>query len=127
MAHDKNSTNAESRRPQPVDDVEPVAMLVAAADLTRRLIAEGRQLYDFQYNWGSFGSWILVAGTSHRRVQVVWDGKESSLRVERFRMNEGSGRPSWEEVEYIALRGSNTVERMARALDCIVRYSRPDQ
>lgn len=49
--------------------------------LAESCAAKGITLYSHQYDDLAFGSWTLVAGHPHERLQFAWDGKESHLDV----------------------------------------------
>ena len=47
--------------------------------LAESCAAKGITLYSHHYDDLAFGSWTLVAGHPHERLQFTWDGKESHL------------------------------------------------
>jgi hypothetical protein len=47
--------------------------------LTEQCEKERLTLYEREYNYMYFGSWIIVIGTSKKRIKIYWDGKASHL------------------------------------------------
>jgi hypothetical protein len=53
------------------------------AALSERLASRGRcAIYRHQYDYLTFGSWQLVAGSRRRRFRFTWDGRDRFLDVE---------------------------------------------
>ena len=76
--------------------------------------------YCHRYDALSFGSWVVEAGTRHRRVRATYDGREGLLRLEEAVVNSNSSPAEWREQE------SQVVTAMAawdRAREVIVRSS----
>ena len=53
------------------------------ARLSKELGDGGIAVYGHRYDALSFGSWVVDAGTRHRRVRVTYDGREGLLRFAR--------------------------------------------
>jgi len=67
-------------------------------NLTSECEALGLTLYEHEYHHQVFGSWLLVIGKPHDRLQFSWDGKESYLGVAYSSFNNGNSNPNWESL-----------------------------
>jgi hypothetical protein len=91
------------------------------ARLSKKLGDDGIALYSHRYDALSFGSWVVDAGTRHRRVRVTYDGREGLLRVEDAVVNSNSSPTEWRERESQVVTPTAAWER---AREVIVRSSR---
>ena len=66
--------------------------------LSEFCVRSGLSIYEHQYCYLSFGSWILVVGRSHKRLRFSWDGKEGLLTIEHSNFESQSCPPSWKSV-----------------------------
>jgi hypothetical protein len=80
------------------DAAYSLMFLNAIAGLATRLSVDGLAVYSLRYDYPAFGSWELVAGGRHGRVQVGWDGKDGVLRVRAARLARPADPPQWRPV-----------------------------
>jgi hypothetical protein len=68
-----------------------VVFFEALAELSKALAGHELAIYEANFDYVNFGSWWLIAGTSHRRLRFLFDGKEGWLEAfeSEFR-NQGS-------------------------------------
>ena len=109
------------------DDIESsVGQLEGLTKVARSLAAKGLILYRCRYDFQGFGSWLIEAGTSHRRLQVVQDGKERCVRYQTARLQNAGGVPEWEERESVPLNAvSNSTELINWVATLIDKYGPP--
>jgi len=69
------------------------------ARLSQELGDDGIAVYCHRYDALSFGSWVVEAGTRHRRVRVTYDGREGLLRLDDAVVNSNSSPTEWRERE----------------------------
>jgi hypothetical protein len=62
-------------------------------------------IYAFDYDYLTFGSWAMVAGSRHRRVRIQFDGKEEHLEVSQATVGDSRSSLSWHALS------SPTLER----------------
>ena len=85
-------------------DIESsVSHLEAMTTIARLLAANALVVYRCRYDFLAFGSWLVEGGTSHRRLQIVRDGKQSTLRCSTARLQNAGAVPEWEEQEVVSL------------------------
>lgn len=72
-------------------------------EVARRLAREGHVIYAAYYNFQSFGSWTLEAGTAHRRFRIAWDGKEGWVTFATASLTNASAVPEWHDQEQVPL------------------------
>ena len=93
---------------------------VAHADrvlaMARRLAASGIAVYKYEHLTLTFGSWLVVAGTRHRRMQFTWDGREILLVVSQASSGDSRQPLTWHHVRSLNLRDSEAVSEMERLL-----------
>jgi hypothetical protein len=61
------------------DSIESAAFPNALAAFAKRLTSRHVAIYGVAYDLLHFGSWTLEVGRRHRRILLVWNGKESRL------------------------------------------------
>ena len=91
------------------------------AELSRRLDEVGIALYSHRYDFLAFGSWMVEAGTRHRRVRVTYDGREGLLRFEDAFVHSSKSPIEWRERECQFVSRTAASER---AMEAIVRSCR---
>ena len=109
----------------PIDDgQEALIHLRALLALAERLRAHSIAVLAHQYNYLAFGSWTMIVGNRHRRVQLNWDGREFLLSSARSEFGGTSAPATWRPFESKRLEGADlegiyrVVEDLAsRALD----------
>ena len=106
------------------DEVESTGngfkMLVDLADV---VAANGLTVYRCRYDFLSFGSWVLEAGTPHRRLQIVLDGTESLLRVSSARVMNVTSPPLWEEQEVVPVDSSDAAGAGRQAAQLLQKHA----
>ena len=55
-------------------------------------------LWEYHYDYLAFGNWQIVIGSSKKRMQFSWDGKESLLDVCASSFQNSNSIPSWESA-----------------------------
>jgi hypothetical protein len=86
------------------DDVErSIDQLEVAMKIARCLANGGLVVYRCRYDFLAFGSWVIEAGTSHRRLQLVRDGQQRTLRYSTARLQNAGAVPEWQEQEVVPL------------------------
>jgi hypothetical protein len=80
-------------------------------DVARFLMANGLVLYHCEYRF-SFGSWQVEAGTPHRRLRIVRDGKERTLTCASARVNNAGSIPQWHQEEPVSLDRVSTARQI---------------
>jgi hypothetical protein len=63
--------------------------------LSVRLAVLGVAIYEHSWHSLVFGSWVLVAGSRHRRFRFCWDGREFFIDVSRSEHPSGGIRAQW--------------------------------
>jgi hypothetical protein len=91
------------------------------ARLSRKLGDDGIALYSHRYDALSFGSWVVDAGTRHRRVRATYDGREGVLRFESAVVHSNASPIAWREGQSVAVVPTAALER---ATEEIVRCCR---
>lgn len=83
--------------------------------MARRLAPFGVAIYKCEYLTLTFGSWLVVAGTRHRRLQFSWDGREFSFTISQ---TAGDSRQplGWQHLRTINLGCEQAVTEMERVL-----------
>lgn len=92
------------------------------ARLSRRLGDHGIAMYSHRYDALSFGSWVVDAGTRHRRVRATYDGREGALRFESAVVHSNASTIEWREGQTVAVPPGDVWER---ATEEIVRSCQP--
>ena len=69
--------------------------------IARLLAGNGLVVFRCRFDFFAFGSWVIEAGTSHRRLQLVHDGKDGALRCATARLQNAGAVPEWEEHEVV--------------------------
>jgi hypothetical protein len=98
--------------------IEAPRHLEQIAELERVLQAIGVTLYEHHYHYLIFGSFELVVGKPHRRMKIVWDGKESCLTVERSKFPNQGAHPEWKHEQLLRISSDavvETIEQVVRA------------
>ncbi|PYP18622.1 MAG: hypothetical protein DMD54_04765 [Gemmatimonadetes bacterium] len=103
------------------DSEEALKHLRRVVSLAERLRLHSIAVYTHQYNYLAFGSWSLVAGNRHRRVQLTWDGKEFVLSCAASEFGGSSAPASWRPLESKHLEGADAEEIARAAVDFAVR------
>jgi len=103
------------------DSEEALKHLRGVVSLAERLRAHSIAVYAYQYHYLAFGSWSLVAGNRHRRVQITWDGKEFLLSCAASEFRGSSAPGSWRPFESKQLEGADAEEISRSAEDFAVR------
>lgn len=91
------------------------------ARLSRKLGDDGIALYSHRYDALSFGSWVVDAGTRHRRVRATYDGREGVLRFESALVRSNASPIEWHEGQTLDVPPAAAWER---AIEEIVRSCR---
>src|SRR6185295_2830118 len=77
QAKDDLSTTGGRHRPENTsmskDAQDSLQHLDAMLTLGRDLATESIAVFEHRFDYLHFGSWVLVAGSRHRRVRLVWD------------------------------------------------------
>jgi hypothetical protein len=55
-------------------------------------------IFEHQYNYMVFGSWLMVIGKSKHRMKFNWDGKESYLGISVSEFQNSNSPANWEPV-----------------------------
>jgi hypothetical protein len=85
-------------------DTEPSAnALEGVAEVARLITARGLPVYRCEFDFLAFGSWTIETGTRHRRIRIVYDGKEHRLCCSTAALENTSSIPTWQERETIAV------------------------
>lgn len=71
--------------------------------ISRHLTTSGLVVYRCRYDFMAFGSWVIEAGTSHRRVQVVRDGQGGTFGFSTARLQNAGAVPNWQQREEASL------------------------
>jgi hypothetical protein len=90
------------------------------ARLSRELREQRIAIYSHGYDYLAFGSWMIEAGTRHRRVQVTYDGKEGLLRSREAVVPSNNAIREWEDREESRVAAPRAA--FVRAADVIIRY-----
>ena len=97
--------------------VEPRSHLERVAELERTL--KGVTLFEHHYYLLVFGSFELEFGKPHRRLRIVWDGRERFLTVQRSNFPNQSSHPEWKNEQLIRVPAEmdvfETIENVVRA------------
>lgn len=91
------------------------------ARLSKELGDGGIAVYSHRYDALSFGSWVVDAGTRHRRVRVTYDGREGLLRFENAVVRSSASAIEWREGETL---GATSAAAWARAMEEITKSCR---
>jgi len=75
--------------------IEHIQSVNKLADYCKQL---GLTIFEHEYNYMAFGSWVLVIGKDKHRIKFNWDGKESYLGVAASKFQNSNSLPSWEPV-----------------------------
>ena len=52
-------------------------------------------IYRVNYDYLSFGSWVIECGTRHHRSRLVWDGKEFLISLSQCDVSDSRARREW--------------------------------
>lgn len=91
------------------------------ARVSKKLGDHGIALYSHRYDALSFGSWVVDAGTRHRRVRATYDGREGLLRFEKAAVDSSTSSIDWREGESLGVAPAGAWER---AMEVIVTSCR---
>lgn len=84
------------------DDVESsIGQLETLTRIARSLAGSGLIVYRCRYDFLAFGSWVIEAGTSHHRLQIVRDGQRRTLRYATARLQNAGVVPEWDEHDVV--------------------------
>ena len=84
--------------------------------MARRLAPFGVAIYKYEYLTLTFGSWIVVAGTRHRRLQFTWDEREFVFSISQATAGNSRQPLGWRHLRSISLRYEQAVAEMERVL-----------
>ena len=96
-----------------IDQVETLARIA------RLFGNRGLTLYRVSFDYLAFGSWELEAGTPHRRLQILRDGRERTLRYATARVHNEGAFPEWEEHETIPFEAVSSQDDLERWLEAV--------
>ncbi|MGZ9108975.1 MAG: hypothetical protein ACXW4B_09170 [Micavibrio sp.] len=77
------------------------------AILTKRLAEKKLQIFEAHYDYQCFGSFMLVIGTSKKRLQFVYDGKENFLETQHSAFQNQNSQAEWSKAQEKNLESSN--------------------
>jgi hypothetical protein len=102
------------------------SFLSEVAKLSQLLNQHGRAIFEVHYNDLAFGSWVLVAGTRHKRLRLTWDGKEALLDVSTANFSSSGAIPNWAPISGIStVPDGRSVQGLATSLErFIVEHSK---
>lgn len=104
------------------DDVErSIDQLDVVARIARNLASNGLIVYRCRYDFFAFGSWVIEAGTSHRRLQLVRDGQQRTLRYSTARIQNAGAVPEWQEQEVVPLDGVSAPADLDNCVTMLIR------
>ena len=66
-------------------------------------------IFEHDYDYMAFGSWVLVIGKSKHRMKFSWDGKESYLGVGISKFQNSNSTANW-EPEFPSIGGTQKTE-----------------
>ncbi len=75
--------------------------------LAKECEALGVTLYHHSYDELVFGSWSVIVGHPHDRLEFTWDGKESYLAIGESQFANQNSRPDWKPV-FPSISGTQT-------------------
>lgn len=79
--------------------------------LAHNLTGKTLILYSCRFDFLAFGSWAIEAGTPHRRLQIVRDGRDGVLRCSTASLQNASAVPIWRQHKVIAIdRGASFLD-----------------
>ena len=55
-------------------------------------------VYEHEYSYMVFGSWMIIIGKSKHRTKFSWDGKESYLDISMSDFQNSNSMPDWKPV-----------------------------
>jgi len=55
-------------------------------------------VYEHEYSYMAFGSWMIIIGKSKHRTKFSWDGKESYLDISMSEFQNSNSMPDWKPV-----------------------------
>ena len=55
-------------------------------------------VYEHEYSYMHFGSWMIIIGKSKHRTKFSWDGKESYLDISMSEFQNSNSMPDWKPV-----------------------------
>ena len=106
-----------------LDDTEASKQhLAAILSLAEHLASHSFAVFEHVYHYLQFGSWVLVIGNRHRRVQLVWDGKESLLRCSVSRLSGSSATPDWQSTDCLQISDASDRAVYAVAEELVLRH-----
>jgi hypothetical protein len=88
----------------------------AVLGMARRVSALGVAIYKHEYLTLAFGSWVLVAGTRHHRLQFTWDGRDFAFTISRASAGDSRQPLAWQHVRTVSLQKSEAIAEMERVL-----------
>ncbi len=66
-------------------------------------------VYEHEYSYMHFGSWVIIIGNSKHRTKFSWDGKESYLGISMSKFQNSNSMPDWKPV-FPSLGGTKKTE-----------------
>ena len=63
--------------------------------LAQQLSGLGVAIYEHHWDFLTFGSWTIVAGSRHRRFEFCWDGREFSISVSQCEFSDSRSHQHW--------------------------------
>ena len=67
------------------------------ADLSKRLAEKNIVIHSLRADWGSFGSWQLIAVKREEAIRFTYDGRDSFVIVDSSPMRNYSAPNEWRE------------------------------
>jgi hypothetical protein len=103
------------------DSTESAVFADALAGFAKRLAASRVAIYGVAYDMLHFGSWTLEVGRRHRRVLLVWDGRESRLSLSVRGISDSSNVDAdWRPVSEIQLAARDHAAMLAAAEELVL-------
>ena len=75
-----------------------VEHIISLNSLAEFCTSAGLKIYEHEYNFMAFGSWVLVVGKDKHRLKFIWDGKDFMLSILKSDFQNSNSAPSWEPV-----------------------------
>ena len=94
-------------------------------NIARSVTARGLTVYRCRYDFLAFGSWVIEAGTSHRRLQIARDGKEGMLRCSTSSFDNAASVARWVEQEALPLSADAGASDVMETTDALIRKHAP--
>lgn len=84
----------------------------AMAQLEASFAARKICIYEHSYHYLAFGSWMLVIGNAHKRLQFVWEGRDGALTAYAATLQSQKDHPQWHALKSVTVQESETLARM---------------